>query len=170
MAEALGLTASVAAVLQITSSVISVCHDYSSAAQGALWEVPSVRTGLEKLREVLQILEPLAEQAESGSSSRGARLPTLKPLCGRGGLLQTCLDIVTRLDHRLKTPGWSQRFGPKRKALVQALRWPLKEAETKKTLQIVDRFKGILEMAIVADQTCDFDFISFISLSITVPS
>lgn len=27
------------------------------------WEVPSIRTGLEKLREVLQTLEPLAEQA-----------------------------------------------------------------------------------------------------------
>jgi len=124
------------------------------------WEVPSIRTGLEKLREVLQTLEPLAEQAESGSSSRGTRLPTLKPLCGRGGLLQSCLDIITRLDRRLKTPAWSHRFGPKRKALVQALRWPLNEAETKKTLQIIDRFTGILKLAIVADQTYNFDFIS----------
>jgi len=35
MAEGLGLAASIAAVLQITGSVISVCHDYSSDARGA---------------------------------------------------------------------------------------------------------------------------------------
>ena len=157
------MTASVVALLQITDSVISVCHDYSSDARGASWEVPSIRIGLEKLREVLQTLESLAEETESGSASSGARLPTLKALCGRADLLQTCFDDVTRLDQRLKTPVWSNRFGPKRKALVQALRWPLKEAETKKTLQIIDRFTGILNLAIGADQTYKFDFI-FVSL------
>lgn len=157
--EALALAASVVALLQITDSVISICHDYSSDARGASWEVPSIRTGLEKLREVLRTLESLAEQTESKSASSGTRLPTLKALCGRGGLLQTCLDVVTRLDQRLKTPGWSHRFGPKRKALLQALRWPLNEAETKKTLQMIDRSTGILNLAIVTDQTYKFDFI-----------
>lgn len=158
MAEALALAASVIAVIQITSSTISVCHNYSSDARGASWELPRLRAGLEALRNVLEKLEHLARQAESGNPTAGTQLPTLKLLCGCDGLLQSCYEVVKRLDQRLKLPDWSHRFGPKRKALVKALRWPMKEAETKKTIEILDGFRGILELALVADQTYGFSF------------
>jgi hypothetical protein len=153
MAEALGLAASIIAVLQITNSVVSVCYDYSAAVQGTSWELPRVRTEMESLRNVLQTLEPLAKQAEFASLVAGTRLPTLNLLCGPRGLLQNCFDEVKRLDERLKSPSWSDGFGPKRRAFIQALRWPLKEAETRKSLENIGRFKDTLVLAITADQT-----------------
>ena len=157
MAEGIGLAASVIAVLQITNSVISVCYHYSAAVQGASWELPRIRTELENLRTVLQTLEPLAIQAELAYPATGTRLPTLALLGGTEGLLQNCLHEVKRLDETLKSPSWSDRFGPKRKAVVQVLRWPLQEADTKKALKAIGRYKEILAIAITADQTFVLD-------------
>lgn len=152
MAEGLALAASVIAILGITNSVISVCYDYSAAYKDAPWELSQVRAEMESLRDVLQTLHPLAKQAEVASTTAGTRMQTLTLLCGSRGLLQHCLDEVTRLDDRLKTPSWSDGFGPKRKALIQALRWPLNKSETTKALENIGRYKTTLALAITADQ------------------
>ncbi|SLM37986.1 P-loop containing nucleoside triphosphate hydrolase [Lasallia pustulata] len=151
MAEGLALAASIVAILQITNSVISICHDYGAAAKDAPWA--KVNAEMKSLRNVLQTLQPLAEEAEFGSPSAGTRLPTLALLCGPQGLLNCCLEEVGRLDERLKNPSWSDSFGPKKKALIQALRWPLNKAETMKTVDDVSRYRNILNLAITADQT-----------------
>ena len=97
MAEALGLAASVIAVLQITNSVISLSHDYSAAANNAPWELPQIITELGCLRNILQILEPLAKQAEHAGSSAQTRLPTLATQCTPGGLLVNLLGQMEQL-------------------------------------------------------------------------
>ncbi|KAA6415797.1 MAG: hypothetical protein FRX48_00515 [Lasallia pustulata] len=153
MAEGLALAASIAAILQITNSVISVCHGYGAAAKDAPWELSKVNAEMKSLRNVLQTLQPLAEQAEFASPSAGTRLPTFALLCGPRGLLNCCLDEVRRLDERLKNPSWSDSFGPKKKAFIQALRWPLNKAKTMKALDDVSRYRNILNLAITADQT-----------------
>ena len=155
MAEVLGLTAIIIAVLQMTSSVITVCYDYSAAVKGAPWELSKIKAEMESLRSVLQTLEPLAKQAELTNPVAGSRLPTLGLFLGP---LKDCLQEVERLDKKLKTPSWSDGFGPKRKALVQVLRWPLKEAETKKVLENISRFKDTLALAINVDQTYVLNF------------
>ncbi|KAA6412672.1 MAG: hypothetical protein FRX48_03664 [Lasallia pustulata] len=152
MAEGLALAASIVAILQITNSVISVCHGYGAAAKDAPWELSKVNAEMKSLRNVLQTLQPLAEQAEFASPSAGTRLPTLALLCGPGGLLNCCLEEVRRLDERLKPPSWSDGFGPKRKAFIQAFRWPLNKAETTKALDDISRYRSIVNLAITADQ------------------
>lgn len=152
MAEGLALAASVVAVLQITKSVLSVCYGYRAAAKDVSWELSSVVAEMESLRNVLQTLEPLAEQAELADPNAGTRLPTLTLLCGPQGLLQHVLNEVTRLNKRLKTPSWSDKFGPKRKAFIQALRWPLNKAETEEALVNIERFKDTFTLALTADE------------------
>lgn len=152
MAEALGLTASIITVLQITNSVISLCCNYGAALHGTSWEASQVRKEMESLRDVLQTLEPLATEAELSNAAAETRLSALFQICKPDGLLAHCLSEVKCLDERLKPPGWSDGLGPKRKALIQALRWPLKEAETRKTLENIQRFKSTLDLAINMDQ------------------
>jgi hypothetical protein len=153
MAETVGLVASIVTILQVTNSVLSVCYDYGAAARGASWELPRIRTEIEGLRNILQTHEPLARKAEFADPAAGTRLPTLALLCRSNGVLQNCLDEMTRLDARLKPPGWSDDFGPKRKALIQALSWPFKEAETKKILERIAGFRETLALAFNEDQT-----------------
>ena len=156
MAEGLALAASVIAVLQITNTVISVCYDYSATAKGASSQLVRIRSELESLRNVLQQLEPLAKQAELVSPTEPAtetKLPAFAQLCGPEGLLHYCLTEVKELEHRLKTPSWCDGFGPKRRALVQVLQWPMKEADTEKKLKQIARLKDSLILALNADQT-----------------
>ena len=151
MAEGIGLAASVIAVLQITNSVISVCYDYTAAAQGASWELPQIRAELDSLRTVLQTLEPLAKQAELANAT-GTRTSTLALLCGTEGVLEKCLRELKRLDEKLKSPSWSDGYGPKRKAVIQVLRWPLQKADTEKALKHIGRYKDILATAVAGDE------------------
>ena len=152
MAETVGLVASIVTILEVTNSVLSVCYDYGAAARGNSWELPRMKTEIEALRSILQTLEPLARQAEFADPAKGTRLPTLASFCHPNGVLQNCSDEMTRLDAKLKPPGWSDKFGPKRKALVQALTWPFKEAETRKILERIAGFRETLALAITKDQ------------------
>lgn len=144
MAEALGVVGGIIAVLQITNSVLSVCYDYSAAARGAPWEVPRIQKEMEDLRTILQNLEPIAKKAESFNP---AQLQIF------AGPLETCLKEVERLEKKLKSPDWTKNCGPKRTAIVQSLRWPLKEADTKKTLETISRIKVTLQLALEAHNT-----------------
>ena len=159
MAEGLAVAASIIAVLQITNSVISICYDYRAAANDSSWEVPRLSSELESLRSVLQRLEPLAKQADCAQQANfpqaasNASLPAFRELCKSNGLLPLYRREIETLEAALKTPDWSAGFGPKRKALVQALRWPLKAKETEKILAQVSRYRELLAFALTADQT-----------------
>ncbi len=67
------------------------------------------------------------------------------------GLLAHYSHRVSHLEQRLKTPSWCDGFGVNRKALVQFLRWPLKEKDTEKILVTLDDFKNTLALALTAD-------------------
>ena len=151
MAEGLAAAASVIAVLQLTNSVISVCYDYSSAANGTSWELPRLKSELESLRSILQQLEPLAKQADFVQAVPDTKLPAFSQLCAPGGPLELCLHEVQSLEKVLKSPAWSDGFGPRRKALVQALRWPLKAKDTEKALERIRSLRSLLDFALNAD-------------------
>ncbi|KAL8647369.1 MAG: hypothetical protein Q9226_006457 [Calogaya cf. arnoldii] len=153
MAEPLSFTASIIAVLQLTQSVLSVCYDYSAALKGSSWELTKVKDELQGFRTVLQALEPLMREAESSSPTPNARLPTLDALCTPGGALQSCLADLEYLEKKLKGPAWSDEFGPRRKALLQSLRWPLQEADTRRILERLARFRSTLALALNVDDT-----------------
>lgn len=153
MAEGLALAASVIAVLQLTNSVVSVCYDYAAAASGSSWELTQVTADLESLRGVLQRLEPLAKQVQFARNRSDKVLPAFAGLCKPNGPLEVCLKEIQQLERKLKSPAWAEGFGPKSKALVQSLRWPLKSKDTEKTLLQINRCKDILSLALRADHT-----------------
>ena len=151
--DPLSITASVLTVLQTTSQVVSICYNYRSAVNDSSWELPEILEEARSLRSVLETLEPLARKAENTDPSAESRLPTFKLLCSPKGPLSFCLEILKALEQKLAQPAWLGKSGSKRKALAQALRWPLKEAETKKILESLRRLKDILNLALTADQT-----------------
>lgn len=155
MAEGVAVAASVIAVLQITNCVISICYDYSAATKGTSWELPRLTSELESLRGVLQRLEPLAKQADFSQAVPNTKMPAFTELCKPNGPLPLCRHEIEGLEAVLKTPDWSASFGPKRKALVQALRWPLKSKDAENSLKQIRGLREILSFALTADQTYD---------------
>lgn len=155
--DPLSVTASIIAVIQATNAVISVCYDYSSAVKNSPWELSRVIEEVRSLRNVLETLERLAANAERADPAAETRLPALKLLCepkgGQIGLLAMCLLELDLLKKKLIPPKWGSGLeGSKRMSLAQALSWPLKEKDTRKTLDCIRRFNDTLNLAITADQ------------------
>lgn len=152
--DPLSITASVIAVLQATSAVLSICYDYSSAVKGSLWELPKLIDEVRDLRNVLETLEQLSRQSDDQEDSAAKRrLPSLQLLCvPETGLLARCLSELAVLEQKLKPPRWSGPAGSKRRALIQATAWPLKIEALEKTLSTIGRFKTTLSLALTADE------------------
>ncbi|KAI9703722.1 MAG: hypothetical protein M1836_007492 [Candelina mexicana] len=153
--DPLSITASVITVIHAANAVISVCRNYRSSVKNSSWELPKIIEEVRNLRNVLEALEKLAVNAESadGSAAVKTRLPTLKRLCeAEVGPLARCLAELESLGKRLDPPSWSGPAGSKRKGLIEALGWPLKENETKKTLENIERLKTTLSLALTVDQ------------------
>ena len=149
--DPLGITASVITVLQATHAILSVCYDYSSAVGNSSWELRRVTKEVKSLRDVLETLEKLAEGAGPAAETQ---LPTLKRLCEpKEGHLAMCLVELKTLEKKLAPLSCTEQAGSKRRAIIQALGWPLREGDTKKTLKNISRFRAILNLAITADQT-----------------
>jgi hypothetical protein len=134
------------------------CYDYRAAIKNSSWELPRMIEEVKGLRNVLESLERLTSNAERADLDARSRLPTLHLLCklktgDEGGLLDMCFEELNRLKRKLALSGWAGPVGSKRMALAQALTWPLKESDTKKTLENIGRFRDTLTLALTADQT-----------------
>ena len=152
--EALSVTANIIAVLQAANTIIDICCDYSAAIRGASWELPKVTKELQSLRDVLELLKGLAKRAENADPTADARLPAVIRICDSdAGPLAMCNAELESLKTKLEPPKWTGPVTSKRTALMQTITWPLKEGETKKMLQNMERYKTTLSMALEIDQT-----------------
>jgi hypothetical protein len=157
MADPLSIAASIIAVLQATGKVIAICYDYKACATDSSWELSRIIDEIKGLRNVLETLEKLASEIDVARPGAKARLPTLQLLCGpkdgESGLLDLCLEELTKLKDKLAPPKWLGPQGSKRQALGQALRWPMNRGDTIKMLETIGRFRDLLSLALTADQT-----------------
>lgn len=153
--DPLSITASIITVLQATNAVISVCYDYNAALKGAPWELSKVMDELKGLRGVLENLAKVTKAAADANPASQSRLPTLELLCdstsGSGPLI-SCLDEINRIKTKLSPPSWSGKDGSKRQALMQVLGWPLKEQDTRRSVETIGRLKSTLTLALTSDQ------------------
>jgi hypothetical protein len=144
--DGLSAAASVIAVLQVTSAVITVCYAYRQGQKHFTREVIQLSDELNSLKDVLDALLRLVEKSESSSDSdESARLATFELLAKPDGPLLTCQSELERLKAKLEPEtGW--------RAVKRSLVWPLKEGEMRKALGALERLKGTIQLALSADQ------------------
>ena len=149
--DPLSITASIITVWQAANAIISICYNYSAAVKGTPWKVPNVTNEVQSLRDVLESVANLAERAKNAETSAEARLPALEVLCEPDtGLLAMCKIELESLEKKLRP---SKRLGAKGGAVLQSLNWPLKESETERMLENMERYKTTLLVALQSDQT-----------------
>ena len=132
------------AVLQLTGTVINICYNYQIGARNASRDVERIIDQLRSMRDVLERLSTIVNGENAGGSSRLSS--TSKLLSGSNGPLSQFEAELLALQKKL---------GPasKWKAVGQALTWPLKESDVKKTLAALERNKATLTLALTMDQT-----------------
>jgi hypothetical protein len=137
--DPLSITGTLIAVLQITTSVISICYDYRSGIASASREVVQITESLNALKDVLEALLRLIETTQPGE------LSTIKLLAKDGGTLQSCQQELERLRGKLEPEkGWRK--------LRSTLVWPLKEGEMRRAMELLERWKSTMQLALSADQ------------------
>jgi hypothetical protein len=150
--DPLSITASIIAVLQATTAVLSVCYDYRSAIKHHPWGLAKAIDEVRDLRNVLESLEKIATKFDE-SSATDPRLSNLRLLCNQEtGPLQGCLAELHQLEKKITSPKWSNQLGKKRKALIQAIGWQVKDVDVQQSLQHLNRFKMTLSLALSVDE------------------
>lgn len=144
--DPISITGTLIAVLQVTTTVISICYDYRQGVSSASREVLQTSSSLNSLKDVLEALLALIEKAKSDDTA--SKLATIELLAKDGGTLESCQQELLTLKKKLEPEvGWRKI----RKSLV----WPLKEVEVKKALEGLERSKSMMLLALSADQTCE---------------
>jgi len=135
--------ASVVAVLQVTGTVINICYNYQSGVRNAPRDLDRITNQLISFRAVLENFLTLARTEDTSGSPR---LSTLSLLIEPDGLLCKCKLEVEYLRMCLEPASGWRKVG-------QALTWPLKEGDVKKTLSYLEQTTATLQLALTTDQT-----------------
>ena len=139
--EALGVAASVVAVIELSAKVASLCVRYSLAAKSAKSDITRLEAELRDLEKLVGDVQHLI------SGPDGAKLPASQKLLGAA---HDCIMQLKALEKRLdpgKTRKAISRFG------FQALKWPFESNEVDKVIRQLERCKETFSLALQVDQT-----------------
>lgn len=132
--EALGATASIASLIDITIKVAILSYEYIGKVKNAQSVVQKLVNELKMLTEILQDLEKNAQDPESRVLQR-LEFP-----------IRNYFQEVTIRHGKLKS---KKPIG--KQYWWNNLKWPLEEAETSQFLQEIERFKTNLLLAMSSD-------------------
>ncbi|CAH0054982.1 unnamed protein product [Clonostachys solani] len=132
--DPLSTTASVIAVLQLTSKIVQ----YLNSASGAAKERKTLR---DELRACERVLEQLKDRCdEEGGDTEWNN--TIKVLEGPDGPLGRLWVMLRQMEGRLR-----RRDGPAER-LIAAVKWPFIQKEVKEIFGAMDREKSLLTLAL----------------------
>lgn len=138
--DPLGGAASVIAVVDITAKVVTICSKYYSNVKDAERDIKSLQSEVESLQHVLNQVQALSNEAQKRKLLTGNQaLKQQQQLTGQFELLEKKLD-----------PG--KRKKAMRRCGLRALRWPLTKQDVGASLQILERFKSTINVALATDQ------------------
>ncbi|KAM5342882.1 hypothetical protein ACJ41O_013848 [Fusarium nematophilum] len=141
MAEAVGLAASVIAIIELSAKVSALCLDYSTAVSNARADITRLKTRVDDLGTTFRRLQVLL----GGLNTQA--LPTSRDLLDS---LCSCTAELTQVQSRLdpdKTGKAMRRFG------LRALKWPLDSKEVSDVLSRLERYEQIITLGLQIDQT-----------------
>jgi hypothetical protein len=138
MADALGIAASIIALLQASGAVVQ----YLKSSKDANKDIQALKIEVINVRGLLFSLKDFLPEQESDEDSL---LPVFESLGGQDGLLKQFEMILAELALRL---------GPKEglKKTGQPLSWHFKKDDIKSLIGTVERYKTLFSLALQNDQ------------------
>jgi len=150
--DPLSISTAIITILQATTAVISVCYDCRAQLNDEPWSLTRIIDELKVLRNILERLEDLAQDFQRGQGTRNRRIFELLS-DSENGPLANCRQQMMILDNKIRDLNSVGTERSKGKALLRVLRWQLKDKDAKKCLEIIERCKNTLSLALDGDQT-----------------
>ncbi|CAF9915083.1 MAG: hypothetical protein ALECFALPRED_009973 [Alectoria fallacina] len=150
MAEAVGLAASLASLIEISGRVVAAGYGYISKVANA----PSrMRMVLSEVSSVNLVLGRLEENLTTVSTPTST---SVLDALSRIGVFEDCSNILRQIDSTVQicmAEGEAHSSKHDVKAVLRRAIWPMKEKETEEVLKHLDRLRSVLSDAIVQDST-----------------
>ena len=135
--------ASIVALIELTGTTITTLIQYGIGVKNMTKDKNKI---IDRLWSLQKVLEDVQELVEDEQSKGTGRLPGLIELEKSNGLLR-CLSELKGLQAKFETKqGRADRT-------VQALMWPLKQGEVRKTLDYLGESQKVLSSALNVDNT-----------------
>ncbi|EEA19856.1 hypothetical protein TMatcc_009997 [Talaromyces marneffei ATCC 18224] len=184
--DPLSISASIIAVIQITTVVSTHCMQYVKSAKNVEGELLILVREIGGLKIVLDTLKHVLDRGKelhdrnlqlqgSGSSSASTSantnngvdgdaydlndpylLPTLRKLCEMGKVFDECEEKLKKLANDIAPPR-AFEHRTKKEALIRALRWPMKESSMRRTLEDISHYITFFSLALSLDETITKD-------------
>ena len=145
--DPLSLTIAASQLLGAVNTVIMIVIRYNEEMNKTPRDLERLEEELKGLRGVLEALDSLIVEAKTSKADGDPMLQALIPLYEP---LTLYLDDVKTLQTKLELPAWYST-SRRRRSVVAALGWPLKEDEARRELEKMRSFREQLKDAIQVD-------------------
>jgi hypothetical protein len=129
--DPLSVSTGVITILQATTTIISVCYDFRAALKDEPWSLTDIINELKGLRNILESLEELAQDLDQPQGPDKRPIFELLPNSDNGPLV-ICQRELNILDKKIRASSYAGTNGSRRKAVLQALRWQLRDRDAKR--------------------------------------
>jgi hypothetical protein len=157
--DPLSITASVVAIVQIASTIISVCKDYVTTVANAPKDLRTILIQVGSVKCILETLELLISRGGDEVSI------ILQKLQNSDGPLDGCKQALIALNNLFPTEAECSKDGKRRKVLssLRNLAWPLKESKARKLLKDIGQYKTTISVALTTEtmHVNKLDFLQF---------
>lgn len=149
--DPVSIAASLVTLVGATKGVVNLIRQYSASVKGAKRDVIQLTDEINRLRSCLEFLAQSLKIQDHSISTVTSDLKAIKELCDpESGDIAKELRYI---NEKLRLPSDANHQSARGIGLLRSLTWPLKEKETKKLLETVERLKSSLELALNINQT-----------------
>ena len=145
--DPLSLTIAASQLLGAVNTVIVIVTRYNEEMNKTPRDLERLDEELKGLRGVVEALDSLIIEAKTSKADGNPKLQALIPLYEP---LTLYLDDVKTLQTKLELPAWYST-SRRRRSVVAALGWPLKQDEARRELEKMRSFREQLKDAIQVD-------------------
>jgi hypothetical protein len=158
MAEALGLAASVIAIIELSAKVASLCFEYYNNVKNARDDIARLQREADRLKDTLKQIQSLL------NGPNGAKLRASQNLHnGVADCLLQLADLETKLE-----PG--KRHRVMRHFGGRALKWPFKNEEVEGIVKDLGRCKEMISLGLQVGQACVILYTFLVEQKLTILS
>ncbi|KAH7125055.1 hypothetical protein B0J13DRAFT_598998 [Dactylonectria estremocensis] len=141
MAEAVGLAASVIAIIDLSAKVAVLCLQYSTAVGNARADITRLQSRLDDLGTTLQGVQHLLDNRNNQALTTSRKL-----VDSVDGCTSELVQLQSRLDPG-KARKTMRRFG------LRALKWPFDSKEVSDIVSNLERYERTITLGLQIDQT-----------------
>ncbi|KAH7124548.1 hypothetical protein EDB81DRAFT_872342 [Dactylonectria macrodidyma] len=141
MAEAVGLAASVIAIIDLSAKVAVLCLQYSTAVGNARADITRLQSRLDDLGTTLQGVQYLLDNRNNQALTTSRKL-----VDSVDGCTSELVQLQSRLDPG-KARKTMRRFG------LRALKWPFDSKEVSDIVSNLERYERTITLGLQIDQT-----------------